>query len=303
MTNPHSTVRKNGVVVGCRFPGVSRLSIRSLKAVAALLTTLLLVVAGSAAWSAPAWGDEDGQSGADEGGAIITSQITDTQNLLGGQVGAVTDAIEKTREQTGVSVRLLYLDTFASENNQDPEDWARDVLDSTDPAPDTVMLAVASADGNLVVVVSGDSQSWLKRESTVDALSAAAAGPLTDGRNQDWAGAALAMMDELERQEQANGGAWPDWAVWASLGGGLAVLVALGIGVVVVRHRKGTGAHATSRRHGRKRGRKAKSEESSVRNEEGDETDAGTAPTADTSEITDGIQETSSETGQAGNHE
>ena len=47
---------------------------------------------------------------ADEGtgtGITATENITDTQNLLGSNVAEITDAISKTKQETGVSVRLL----------------------------------------------------------------------------------------------------------------------------------------------------------------------------------------------------
>ena len=43
-------------------------------------------------------------------------------------------------------------------------------MESLDPKPNTVLLAVASNDGNLVVAVSSNSDEWLKKKSTVDAL-------------------------------------------------------------------------------------------------------------------------------------
>lgn len=40
---------------------------------------------------------------------IATDSITDTENLLGDSVNRVSDAIDQTKKQTGVSVRLLYI--------------------------------------------------------------------------------------------------------------------------------------------------------------------------------------------------
>jgi hypothetical protein len=110
------------------------------------------------------------------GQMTVTDNITDTQNLLGDNVGAVTDAIKKTKKESGVDVRLLYVDTFGDVSN--PERWASDVLESTKPAPNTVMLAIASGDGNLVVVVSPKSDEWLSSKKTADELSKAALDPL-----------------------------------------------------------------------------------------------------------------------------
>ena len=72
------------------------------------------------------------------GAGTMTDTITDPQNLLGSDVGSVKDAIEETAEQTGVSVRLLYLPHFYE--GVKPEIWASRALESMKPAQDTVML-------------------------------------------------------------------------------------------------------------------------------------------------------------------
>ena len=138
---------------------------------------------------------EEGQS--DSGEGTISEQITDTQNLLGSDVGSITDAIKSTKEETGVSVRLLYLPSFYQKMK--PEDWAKQVLASMKPAPNTVLLAVASQDGKLVVVVSNNSDEWLRDQKTVDQLSQDALGPISKAGNPDWVGSAKAMMDGISR--------------------------------------------------------------------------------------------------------
>lgn len=109
--------------------------------------------------------------------ATLSADITDPNNLLGENVTSVTDMITKTKNEYGVSVRLLYLDSFGTKTK--PTTWASTLLQSTSPSPNTVLLAVASADGNLVVAVSNNSDKWLKDQKSVDALSEAALGPLT----------------------------------------------------------------------------------------------------------------------------
>lgn len=136
------------------------------------------------------------------GQMTVTDNITDTQNLLGDNVGAVTDAIKKTKKESGVDVRLLYVDTFGDVSN--PERWASDVLESTKPAPNTVMLAIASGDGNLVVVVSPKSDEWLSSKKTADELSKAALDPLTSKDTPDWSGSAIAMMNRLDTLSQTS---------------------------------------------------------------------------------------------------
>ena len=134
------------------------------------------------------------------GAGTMTDTITDPQNLLGSDVGSVKDAIEETAQQTGVSVRLLYLPHFYQ--GVKPETWASRVLESMKPTHDTVLLAVASQDGKLVVAVSSNSQAWLRDQSSVDQLSQAALEPVTKGRNPDWVGSAKAMMTQVETLKQ-----------------------------------------------------------------------------------------------------
>ena len=65
------------------------------------------------------------------------------------------------------------------------------------PLINTVLLAVASGDGKLVVVASGNSEDWLRNSKTMDALSEAATDKLAKSGAQDWSGAAIAMMDQI----------------------------------------------------------------------------------------------------------
>lgn len=94
--------------------------------------------------------------------------ITDPQNLLGDNLTKVIDAANRTKQETGVTVRLLYLESFNT--TEKPEQWASQLLESLNPPANTVMLAVASHDGNLVVVVSPNSDEWLRSQSTAPAF-------------------------------------------------------------------------------------------------------------------------------------
>ena len=78
-------------------------------------------------------------------GITATDDITDTQNLLGSNVSEITDAINQTKKETGVTVRLVYLDSFNAKGK--PDKWVSALLESLNPKPNTVMLAVASNDG------------------------------------------------------------------------------------------------------------------------------------------------------------
>lgn len=124
--------------------------------------------------------------------------ITDPQNLLGDNLTKVIDAANRTKQETGVTVRLLYLESFNT--TEKPERWASQLLESLNPPANTVMLAVASHDGNLVVVVSPNSDEWLRSQSTVDQLSEAASKPLLDqqaGQGPNWSQSAIDMMDAI----------------------------------------------------------------------------------------------------------
>lgn len=130
-----------------------------------------------------------------EGEGTLTENITDPQNLLGSNTSSVSDKIKETKEQTGATVRLLYVESFGTEVK--PVEWATGVLESLSPKPNTVLLAVASGDGKLVVVASSNSDEWLRNKKTVEALSEAATDKLAKSGAQDWSGAAIAMMDEI----------------------------------------------------------------------------------------------------------
>jgi hypothetical protein len=141
------------------------------------------------------------QQGSGSDSITVTSNITDTENLLGDSVSAVSDKIAATHRSSGVTVKLLYLSTFG--DHAKPETWASQVLESTNPKPNTVMLAVASNDGSLVVVVSSNSDEWLKSRKTADLLSAAALKPIMKD-SPDWAGSAMAMMTEIDTLKQTS---------------------------------------------------------------------------------------------------
>ncbi|WP_163196011.1 TPM domain-containing protein [Bifidobacterium platyrrhinorum] len=168
--------------------------------------------------------------------ATLTDSITDTQNLLGSNVSAVTDRIKKTEEKTGVHVRLMYVDSFQTKKKT--SDLVCAALESTDPAPNTVLLAVASGDGSLAVCVSRNSDEWLRDQKTVDALSDAAMQPLTKQGEQDWSGAAIAMMEEIEQQKQTSTTSGSIRIGVIVMGGVLAVLVVVIVVTVIVRRRR-----------------------------------------------------------------
>ncbi|WP_091847187.1 TPM domain-containing protein [Bifidobacterium commune] len=164
----------------------------------------------------------------------MRSDITDPQNLLGAQIPRVTDAISSVKEQTGVTVRLLYLTNFTGTN--DPDKWAGDTLQSTNPPANTVLLAVASNDGRLVVAVSHNSDGWLKDKDHVAQLSQAALDPIQKGDNPDWPGSACAMMDKIKTLHEQEVSKTPKIILASSIVFGIIVLAV--IVVLVMRRRK-----------------------------------------------------------------
>lgn len=191
-------------------------------------------------------GDGNDGSGASGGTGSVTDNITDTQNLLGSGMSAVSDSIANVRRQTGVTVRLLYLPTF--EGKLPARQWAEQQLEVTNPRRNTVLLAVASQTGTMVIVVSHNSDPWLRNRATVSALSDAAAKPLNE-RTPNWTGSALALCDEIVRQKKESE-AVPVRRAWTITGIVLAVLVLVGGAVLVVlvvrrgRHGRHAGRHS-----------------------------------------------------------
>lgn len=235
MSESNNADGKTGIVV-------ERLTARRLSAavsnpckwlVSALAATLALIM-----WITPVGlADETGEdTDPDLDGGALTSSITDTENLLGSNVTEVTDAIDQLHEQTGVSVRLLYLSSFSAGEGQ-VDQWASDVLESTDPEPNTVLLAVASHDGNLVVAVSANSDEWLHRQSTVDELSQAALDPLVENDTPDWSASALDMIEQINVVYRTATS--PSVIViGAAALGGVVVIMAIVVVVMLVRRRR-----------------------------------------------------------------
>lgn len=235
MSESNNADGKTGIVV-------ERLTARRLSAavsnpckwlVSALAATLALIM-----WITPVGlADETGEdTDPDLDGGALTSSITDTENLLGSNVTEVTDAIDQLHEQTGVSVRLLYLSSFSAGEGQ-VDQWASDVLESTDPEPNTVLLAVASHDGNLVVAVSANSGEWLHRQSTVDELSQAALDPLVENDTPDWSASALDMIEQINVVYRTATS--PSVIViGAAALGGVVVILAIVVVVMLVRRRR-----------------------------------------------------------------
>ncbi|MCI1219970.1 MAG: TPM domain-containing protein [Bifidobacterium sp.] len=245
-------VRAGATPVRGSVPVAAGLSAAAIKAFAAAAVVIAVFAALLCALPpAAAFADEgaDSQTPPVSSGLTVTNDITDTENLLGDNTGAISDAIAKTRQETGVNVRLLYVSTFGNISN--PERWAEDVLRSTKPAPNTVLLAVASSDGHLVVVVSSGSDEWLRSEKTAKDLSAAAVEPLTSGDSPDWSGSAMAMMNRIVTLKQTSTSSGVSKLGIALMGGALVALIV--VIAAVLAWRRGHRVRHHSRRHAGKR--------------------------------------------------
>ena len=199
-------------------------------------------------------------------GITATDDITDTQNLLGSNVSEITDAINQTKKETGVTVRLK---------------------------PNTVLLAVASNDGNLVVAVSSNSEEWLKKKSTVDALSDAAQKPLMES-DPDWAKSATDMMNQISVQKKTS---TSSRTIWIGVGGFAGALLLLVVILVVfhILRKKDVIGHRRKGRHSGRHGAVAERiqpvKEWGAESENEDYVNPDTASTQDS----ESVQETSSE--------
>ena len=216
---------------------------RCARAVGMLMLIIAMVLAGVTA--TPSRADEAAPSQTSTStapsGEDVSANIVDTQNLLGDNLGAVTDAIKETYERTGVTVRLIYVNSFNTDKQ--PDAWAAQTLKSLDPPPNTVLLAVASNDGNLAVVVSPDSAEWLRNRKTVDKLSEAASAPLTDGADvngPNWAKSAIDMMKVIQTTKSTATSSTAASVGTIVMIGAVAVLLVGAVVLIVVRRRRET---------------------------------------------------------------
>ena len=239
--------RRDGGIAGLRV--IARMAIAVIVMMA--LGVLCMAERAMADESTPSRSSDSSSgsaSSSDSASASMNDSITDTENLLGSDFSRVSDAITETRKTTGVSVRLLYVAHFPE--GKKPASWAANLLNSLQPPSNTVMLAVGSDDGSLVVAVSSNSDSWLRSQSSVDALSDAAAKPLMSENGRDWAASALALMSQISTLKHSSTSSTASWIGVGILIAGLAVLIVVAVVVTKRRRRR----HAAPRRAVRARG-------------------------------------------------
>lgn len=231
--------------------------------VAAFLVILFVYVAALGAFPVmhSAAGAENAEDSSSETVNSITNNITDIENLLGTNIGKVSDAIDEVKTKTGVTLNLLYLPTFDS--TQKPATWASKHLESMNPQKNTVMLAVASEDGNLAVVVSKNSDQWLRTQETVDSLSDAAVAPIVNSKSgtPDWSGSAIALAQQIEAEKSESESA-PSRVISIVVLIAVLVLIVAVAGIFFVRHlhRRARGRKHTKVSHVQRKKHEKKSE-------------------------------------------
>lgn len=225
-------------------------------AVLALCLGITLIASGPVSWADDTGGsgqqsDQSTQQSTQSGQQQITvnDSIIDTGNLLGSKLSEVMDSIDKVKQKTGATLRLMYLPHLDTQG--DAEAWCRQVLDTSGAAPNTVLLAVASQDGNLVSCVSSGSDDWLNKN--VQSFADAALKPIAGNDDPDWGGAAIALADKIIESKETTAS---HTMVTIGVGAAVAVLVLLvALGLVFMRRKKRRRRHAGERARGKESGR------------------------------------------------
>lgn len=202
-------------------------------------------------------GDQDSNSSsANNSSIVIGDNIIDSENLLGSNLNRVNDSITQVQQQTGVRLQLMYIPSFS--DNGKPQQWAERYLTNTGAPRNTVFMAVASQDGNVVVVVSKGSDTWLSNTDTVNRLSDAALQPLTQ-ETPDWSGAAIALANAIISEKHPSVGQWISRhtrLVWTIVG--IVIVVLLIVGVILFKVFYKTPAQRQLERRRRRNAQRAK---------------------------------------------
>ena len=162
--------------------------------------------------------------------AAAKPAVTDTQNLLGSQGARIQESLDSLQKDTGVTLNLLFVGSFGLKKLDKTTigKWVDARLAFTKPAKNTLLLAVASQDGQMALAVSKGSDSWLS--SQVDTtLSDAAAKPLARS-DPDWSGSVNALIRQIREVKSEH-----DSLPW-KIAGGVAlclVIIALIVGIVL----------------------------------------------------------------------
>ena len=144
-----------------------------------------LIVAGALLLLAPA-----AAAPADDPVDLNGAYVLDESGVLGGDAGAVRDAIDALYDETGAKVFVVYVDTF--ENPTDAQDWATDSAIRSGLGSADLLLAIATQDRNYGVAIGND---FPLSDGDIDSAIDDALIPAL--RDDDWAGGGVAFADSL----------------------------------------------------------------------------------------------------------
>ncbi|MBB1051061.1 TPM domain-containing protein, partial [Dietzia sp. CW19] len=181
-------------------PDVTRRARSGTAAAVALLLAFLVSVAG---WATP--------SASAEPPSRLQQQVTDTAGVLGADTGAVESRLAELRSTDDIQLWVTFVDSF---DGVPVQQWAQETARLSDLGASDVLLAVAVQDG--AYWFESDDQRSDQRIADRDIEP-----QLADG---DWAGAAIAAADGLERQGSGSG----------LSGGALLAIIAAIVAVVAV---------------------------------------------------------------------
>ena len=179
----------------------------------ALAVAVLLLLTGALA--APALAEPPSRLG---------QQVTDTAGVLG-DTGEVDAALQRLRDDTGVQLFVVFVDSF---DGQPAQEWANETARISDLGRDDYLLAVAVQDRAYAYAVAQDA------EITDAQLSSVARDIESHLANDDWSGAVVAAADGY--RQALTGGIGSGVASvlpWALVGAGV-----VGVGAVVLTRRR-----------------------------------------------------------------
>ncbi len=186
-------------------------------ALAAVLTAMLLSIAGPAAATDPVPLGE---------GFVLD----DADVLSAAEEQAANERLSSLRESTGVSLYVVYVDELT--NPSDSEEWANRTAQLNGLGPKQYLLAIATQSRQYYL--SADSEGPLSTAQVV-AIEDAVSAPLS---GEDWAGAVTTAAGAFESALGGGGGGAFGWIVFLVIAAGVVVLVIW----LVRRRRKGTPA-------------------------------------------------------------
>ena len=157
----------------------------------------------------------------------LTQPVTDPAGVVG-ETAAAEDAIEQLRNEEGIRLYAVFVDTF---DGLDRQEWADDTARASGLGTDGVVFAVAVDPSVRSYAVSLDQDSPVSDADLRDVLSSDVQPELEAG---DWSGAVVALADGLAGGGSATGTGSADDSSGGGGGGGGGATLAVVAGVAVV---------------------------------------------------------------------